>query len=121
MARSRHPPDTTKPSLTADRAARLCRLVRLLGEKPRTRTSLLRQLRLDDRGFYRDIHLLREVGILVEAVEGKYALRGDPDDAVLRIPLPDPRLTLGEATQLARGRTAAHRKVKQVLAQILPE
>jgi hypothetical protein len=120
MARSRRPPVTKTPSLTAERAARLCRLLRLLGEKPRMRAALLRQLRLDDRGFYRDLQLLREVGILVKLVEGKYALEGDPEEAILCIPLPDPHLTLGEAAQLARGRTAAHRKVKQVLAQVLP-
>ena len=41
--------------------------------------------------------------------EGQYALEGDADTAIDRLPFPDPHLTLGEARRLARGRSAAHR------------
>src|SRR5205823_12485517 len=109
------------PAVTVDRAARLCRLVSLLGEKPQTRAGLLRRLKLDVRGFYRDLQLLREVGIVVSLEKGKYALQEDAGEAILRIPFPDPHLTLGEAAQLGKGRTAVHRKVREMLGQILPD
>jgi hypothetical protein len=34
------------------------------------------------------------------------------------LPFPDPHLTLGEAQQLAKGRSAAHGKLKKQIADI---
>jgi hypothetical protein len=47
-----------------------------------------------------------------------YVLQGKVRDAVARLPFPDPLLTLGEAQQLARGRTPAHKKLKALIAAI---
>jgi predicted DNA-binding transcriptional regulator YafY len=106
-------------AVSAERAARLYRLLQLLRGGPQTRLALTRRLRLDIRGFYRDLELLRDSGIRVSLREGRYALADPVAQAVPRLPFPDPHLTLGEATQLAKGRTAAHRKLKAQLAQIL--
>ncbi len=108
------------PAVTVERAARLCRLLRLVADHGQTRAALLRRLRLDIRSFYRDLKLLREVGIVVEQTDGKYELHGDVEAAILRVPLPDPHLTLGEARQLARGRSTAHRKLQALLEDVLP-
>src|SRR5437660_3084356 len=97
MAKKRKP--TAKPSATAitpERAARLYRLLALLGQKPQTRAALAARLKLGVRGFYRDLVVLREVGVEVRLVEGRYVLTGGVRDAQARLPFPDPGLTLGE-------------------------
>src|SRR6516162_1577786 len=84
--------------VTPERAARLYRLLSLLGEKPLTRAALKKRLRLDLRGFYRDLEMLRESGIYLSLEERHYALPGSLQPILARLPFPDPRLTLGEAT-----------------------
>ncbi len=120
MAKPRRP-STPSPGLTAERAARLCRLLRLVGVRGQSRAMLLKRLKLDVRGFYRDVKILRDVGIVVELQKGKYVLEGDAEEAIQHLPFPDPHLTLGEARQLAKGRSAIHRKLKGLLDEILPE
>jgi hypothetical protein len=104
--------------VTAERAARLYRLVRLVGDRPRTRDELRRRLKLDLRGFYRDLELLRSAGIELDLVQRRYSLSEPVADVLARLPFPDPRLTLGEAMQLAKGRTRAHHKLKDQIGQI---
>jgi predicted DNA-binding transcriptional regulator YafY len=106
-------------AVTFQRAPRLYRLLKLLGKKPQTRDKLTRQLGLDIRSFYRDLNLLREAGISVLLQEGRYVLQGDIATHTPRLPFPDPLLTLGEAQQLARGRTNAHRKLRRQIDQII--
>ncbi len=107
-------------AVTRDRAIRLCRLLHLLGTGKQTRAALLRSLLVDVRGFYRDLATLRTHGIIVELKEGHYVLKGKVDAAINRVPLPDPHLTLGEAAQISKGRTAAHRKLRSLLDEVLP-
>ena len=116
----------SKPSLppaakavTPERAARLYRMLKILGNGPQTRVALARRLRLDVRSFYRDLELLRGAGIDLPLERGRYALQEKAADAVARLPFPDPRLTLGEADQLAKGRSAAHRKLRAQIAAII--
>jgi hypothetical protein len=120
MAKPRNssPPPSAR-AVTADRAARLYRLLRLVAAGPQTRQTLMRRLRLDVRSFYRDLELLRMAGIQLELVDHRYALEGKPDRAVERLPFPDPGVTLGEARQLAKGRSAAHRKLQSQIQRIL--
>jgi predicted DNA-binding transcriptional regulator YafY len=108
----------TKPpapaGLTAARAARLYKLLTLLGTGPQTRRFLLTRLKLDIRGFYRDLASLRRLGIEVAAGPGnKYLLAGELDAALARLPFPDPGLNVRDALLLADGPTAAHRKLRQ--------
>ena len=106
--------DASVVSLTALRAARLYRLITLLGAGPQTRAALLRRLKLDVRGFYRDLEALRTLGIEVTAGDDtKYTMGGDVDDALAKLPFPDPGLNVRDALQLSNGNTAAHRKLKQ--------
>src|SRR5262249_27110576 len=97
---------------------RLFRLLKFLCAKPQTRETLIRRLGLDIRGFYRDLELLRATGIDLLLVDRRYVLHETIDDVLARLPFPDPRLTLGEAIQLAKGRTRAHRKLKDQIAVI---
>jgi predicted DNA-binding transcriptional regulator YafY len=107
--------DASAVSLTSSRAARLYRLLTLLGPGPQTRGLLLRRLRIDVRAFYRDLEALRALRITVTTTgdEPKYELEGPVDDALAKLPFPDPGLNVRDALQLANGSTAAHRKLRQ--------
>jgi predicted DNA-binding transcriptional regulator YafY len=112
---------TTLPAakmVTADRAARLYRLLQLLGRRPQARASLLRRLHLNVRGFYRDLETLHKLGIAIEFGRRGYTLVTTPQEALGRLPFPDPGLTFAEALQLSRGRTAAHHKLKRLIGVI---
>ncbi len=111
----------TSPALTTQRAARLCQLLQILGKGPQTREMLMRRLRADVRKFYRDLEFLRELGIAITSEEGRYHLKEKVGTILGRLPFPDPGLTLGEALQLAKGRTQAHRKLRKQVTAILPE
>lgn len=112
--------ETAPVTLTAQRAARLYRLLSLLGDGPQTRPQLLRRLKLDVRGFYRDLEALRGLGIEVTTGDdNRYALEGHLDDALAHLPFPDPGLNFRDVQQLAKGDTAAHRKLKQRINSFL--
>jgi hypothetical protein len=104
--------------VTADRAARLYRILKMLGRGPQKRETLTVSLKVGVRDFYRDLKMLRDVGIHIEASAHRYALDGDVQDAMERLPFPDPHLTLGEAKQLAKGRRGAHKKLQRQIAKI---
>jgi hypothetical protein len=106
-----------RASVTPERFARLCLLLTLLAKAPQTREVLARKLKLDVRGFYRDLEVLRQAGIGVVLDEGRYHLSGPFNAAQRWLPFPDPMLTLGEVAQLARGRSPAHRHLKRLLEQ----
>lgn len=118
MAKKRIAPPSTA-AVTAKRAPRLHRLLTILGKGPQTRNRLIRQLTLDIRSFYRDLNLLRDVGIEIRLTDSRYVLHGTAQAAIASLPFPDPLLSLGEAMQLARGRTTAHRKLKKLINQIV--
>jgi predicted DNA-binding transcriptional regulator YafY len=115
------PPEetTARPSLTAERFTRLHRLVLYVGASARTRDELLAQLGLDVRGFYRDLELLRGVGIDIQFTGGKYNLVEPAQTAAARLPYPDPRLTLGEMRQLSRGRSRLHQQLQEQIDQLM--
>ena len=112
--------ETLSGTLTGQRAARLYRLLALLGEGPQTRQQVLRRLKLDVRGFYRDLEALRGLGIEVHTGDdNRYSLTVALDDALARLPFPDPGLNFRDVQQLAKGDTAAHRKLKQRISSFL--
>jgi predicted DNA-binding transcriptional regulator YafY len=104
--------------VTADRAARLNRLLQFLRSAPQSRESLLRHLGLNVRGFYRDLETLHKLGIPIALSQQGYWLAVALQEALNRLPFPDPGLTFSEAVQLSKGRTGAHRKLKRVIARL---
>ncbi len=107
-------------TLTGQRTTRLFRLLTLLGDGSRSRQQILRKLKVDVRGFYRDLEVLRGLGIEVHTGENNhYSLHLDLEDALARLPFPDPDLTFRDVQQLAKGDTAAHRKLKQRINTLL--
>ena len=99
-------------AVTAERVARLFRLVAILARAPIARSALLRKLGMNQRSFYRDLEFLRAIGIAVTAEDSRYALTIDYESALARLPFPDPHLTLGQAMVLARGRSSAHKTLR---------
>ena len=104
--------------ITVERAARLYRILAALRSGPKTRGELLAHLQIDIRGYYRDLEKLRELGVTFTLREHKYRLAMPFADAISRLPFPDPQLNVQEATELAKGRTPAHRKLKCFLEAI---
>ena len=111
--------EPVRPAVTAERFARLVRLVRALSQKGLTREHLTKQLGLDVRGFYRDLELLRAVGITVALTGGEYTLKEDEEVVLARLPFPDPHLSLGEARQLSKGKSRGHSALQERIAELL--
>lgn len=113
MARKRaQEPTSAARSISAVRAARMFRVISMLATGPKSRAVLLQRLKLNLRGFYRDLEKLRTFGIVLAFRDHRYSLCESLEQATTRLPFPDPRLNLREATLLAKGRTPAHRKLK---------
>lgn len=106
-------------SVSLDRAARLYRLVELLGDGPRTRAMILNKLKIDIRTFYRDLELLRDCKIQINLIKRKYSVLLPVKDALATLPFPDPCLSMGEAQVLAKGKTKIHQKLRGLLKQII--
>jgi hypothetical protein len=120
MAKRRtSPPTTPERAITGDRAGRLYRLITLMATAPQTREVLIRRLGLDVRGFYRDLEVLRAFGVTVALANHRYTLGEQATSALSKLPFPDPHLSLQEAIELSAGRTAAHRKLKGLIQQIV--
>jgi predicted DNA-binding transcriptional regulator YafY len=113
-------PITPVATVTTERFVRLYRMVKLLAGGSQTRETLTRRLHLDVRGFYRDLDLLRSSGVSITLTEGRYTLEQNTEDALALLPFPDPRLTLGAAQTLAKGRSPVHRALAETIARIIP-
>jgi predicted DNA-binding transcriptional regulator YafY len=122
MARKRQAPlpPAEHSGVTTERFIRLYRLVQLLGTSPASRETLARRLHLDVRGFYRDLELLRGAGIEVTVSGGRYSLGASSAEALSRLPFPDPHLSLGDAQTLAKGRSATHRRLAELIRRLVP-
>jgi predicted DNA-binding transcriptional regulator YafY len=105
-------------AISAGRAARLYRLLRLLRDGPKARDFLLSRLKIDVRGFYRDLEKLRRLGLSLKPHGQHYRLEGSFERAIARLPFPDPKLNLLEALRLAQGKTATHRKLRLLIGTI---
>jgi hypothetical protein len=104
--------------VSAARAGRLFRLIVLLAGPGKSRPAILKRLRLDLRSFYRDLEKLRELDVKVTGQGHHYRLATSFEKAVARLPCPDPRLNLHEAMLLAKGKTAAHAKLRSQIQRI---
>lgn len=115
---ARKPTSDNRRAVTAARVARLFRLLQLFASGPVVRAAVVKKLRINQRGFYRDVEVLRGFGIDLCAGEEGYELVGGFDAALDLLPLPDPHLTLGQAQKLARGASPAHRTLRAHIHRI---
>lgn len=109
---------TQVSGVSLDRAKRLFVLLKHLGQGSSTRPAILKKLKIDIRTFYRDLELLREVGIQVMLENQKYQLNGNWQNLAEQLPFPDPGLSLGDARVLSKGKTNVHQKFRAVIQQI---
>jgi hypothetical protein len=105
--------EASTTSLSTNRASRLYRLLSLTAETPRTRKVLLSRLKIDLRGFYRDLEFLRSLGIEVSLTSDRYQLLGELDAALSLLPFPDPCLSIRDVLQLAKGNSEVHQKLRR--------
>ncbi len=101
-------------AVTLERASRLSRLLKLIAKTARTRDVLMAKLRLDVRGFYRDVKALRERGVLLSVDGDSYRLLEDLDDARGKLPAPDPMLSVADLRALCKGHSDAHKKLRKL-------
>lgn len=101
------------------RAARLYRLVSLLGREPRERDGILDALGIGLRTFYRELELLRRCGVKVRLAQKRYELLGTLEQAEERLPFPDPQLRFGEMTELAAGSGPAAQRLAGLLRELI--
>lgn len=104
--------------ISSARAGRLYRLLKILANGSTSRATLLKKLKMGMRTFYRDVDLLRECGVPVEAKSDGYVLGESLDSALDRVPFPDPELTFGDVVQLMKGRSASHQKLKRLFESL---
>ncbi len=108
-----------KPDLTPERASRLCKMLRVLGNGPQPKDILVRRLGVEERGFFRDLKLIRELGITIDSSGSSYRLTSGLDDALYRVPMPDLKLSLREALELSQGRSPVHRLLRRKLVSMV--
>lgn len=116
MAQGHRPRGTV--AVSRPRAARLHRLLAELAAGPKPRGTLLRRLRSGLRTFYRDLDLLRSWDIEIHIENRKYVLDTSMSDCLKSLPFPDPELSFADALVLSKGRTASHRKLKQLVEKL---
>ncbi len=101
------------------RASRLHRLVKLLVESPSSRESLLSELAIGLRTFYRELVLLKRCGIKVELKGKTYMLRSTAEEAEGGLPFPDPQLSFAEMAELSRSTGPAARRLAELLETVI--
>ncbi len=105
-------------AITANRVARLFRLLQYVSAAPKTRAFVVRHLKIDTRSFYRDLEQLRILGVKIRYEAQKYTLRQSLDEALAKLPCPDPGLSFHEAIVLSKGSTKAHKKLKKFVDRL---
>ena len=119
MAERRQAENEDPGALSPERAGRLYRLLAASEGAPQPRTALVKTLGVGLRTIYRDLELLRSLGVALETGDRGYELRQPLEEALALVPFPNPKLTFAEALQLQRGRTKAHRRLKQFVEQVI--
>ena len=107
------------PDLTPVRAQRLCKMLMALGSGPQAKDKLVKKLKVEERGFFRDLRLIRELGIAVTASDNRYLLTISLDDALGKLPLPDLQLSLRDALELSSGYAPTQRRVRRKLEALI--
>ena len=105
--------------ITLGRASRLHRLVRMLAAGPTSRDTLLDQLAIGLRTYYRELDLLKRCGIKVKRAGKTYQLSSTIPEAEERLPFPDPQLSFAEMAQLAAHPGEAAKRLAEILKSVV--
>ena len=88
-------------TITLTRAARLFQLVRFLASGPQPRDQVQHGLGIGLRTFYRELELLKRLGVRIQLDHKTYLMTTSAEEAEARLPFPDPHLTFAEMRELA--------------------
>ncbi len=119
MKRSATPRRRPVVQITLGRASRLHRLVRMLATGPTARDTLLDQLAIGLRTYYRELDLLKRCGIKVKRDGKTYHLTSSIPEAEERLPFPDPQLSFAEMAELAAHPGNAAKRLAQILQSVV--
>ena len=119
MKRSATPRRRPVVQITLGRASRLHRLVRILALGPTVRETLLDQLAIGLRTYYRELDLLKRCGIKVKRDRKTYHLSSTIPEAEERLPFPDPQLSFAEMAELAKLPGDAARRLAEILKSVV--
>ena len=119
MSSSPNPRRRPSVHISLPRAARLHRLVGFLADAPRNRATILKELRVGLRTFYRELELLKRCGVKVRYKTKLYSLVSTAEQAEGRLPFPDPQLSFAEMAELARCDCAAGKRLAELLASVI--
>ena len=103
-------------TLTPERATRLYKFLSLLESGPKTRPQVEKKLKVSLRTFYRDLEVLRALDIDVGYQDKKHVLNDRDWKSKLRVP--DPCLSFAEAEALASGKSAANKKIAEMVGKL---
>lgn len=107
--------------ITLGRAARLYRMVTLLAARPRRRPELLSTIRIGLRTFYRELDMLKRLGVQVKLDGKAYTCRTTAREAEELLPFPDPQLSFAELAELATGSGSAAQRLAALYAEVTSE
>ena len=78
--------------------------------------TILSELRIGLRSFYRELELLERCGVKVRQKSKLYSLLATAEQAEGHLPFPDPQLTFAEMAELAQCDCPAGRRLADLLA-----
>src|SRR3954451_10356702 len=105
----------SSPVLTPDRATRLCKMLVALGHGPQPKQILVKKLKVEERGFFRDLRLMRQLGIHVASNNRGYVLASSLNDAVRRLPVTGLQISLADAVEISHGHLPSQRRLRRQL------
>ena len=86
---------------------------------PTSRDTLLDQLAIGLRTYYRELDLLKRCGIKVKRDGKTYHLSSTIPEAEERLPFPDPQLSFAEMAELAAHPGAASKRLAAILKSVV--
>ncbi len=89
------------------------------GHGPTSRDTLLDQLAIGLRTYYRELDLLKRCGIKVKRDGKNYHLSSTIPEAEERLPFPDPQLSFAEMAQLAAHPGDASKRLAEILRSVV--
>lgn len=107
------PTSTPSVAITPRRARRLYRIIIAITRPDTTWNQLVRIARTCERTLYRDIDVLRELGVIVEAARHAVRLVGTRQEALQKIPFPVNGITYGDVIS-----GAAQEKIARQFAEL---
>jgi hypothetical protein len=90
-----------------------------LAEQARSRESILSELAVGLRTFYRELELLKRCAVKIQQKNRYYSLLSTAAEAEGRLPFPDPQLSFAEMEELSRCSGEAGKRLASLLDSVV--